>query len=405
MRQLFFITSIASVFMYLIGLPSVGQHLALSSVEAESMKRYDYSLYIPDTNHLDHFPYREVRVNVHFMNTSDTLYPYHGEKGIEYAKALIYYANNDLNNNRPNQLPPPGMATPTVPTRFYLKLVNKKGTDDPAVYFHYDDELYSYIFRGRKRNIGDRRIISKYGVRVDEVLNLFVMAPPRDSLTSPTFETGALTGVFLGNAIKLAGFYPNTRPAWEHRGNLNHEVGHALGLHHAWLASDGCEDTRSHPNKCWTRSQSAYCDTMTSNNVMDYNAQQNAWTPCQIGRIHARLSDPNSRQRKWLNPNWCQPWPGKEIVIEDQIVWNGARDLRKTIRIKNGARLRINARTHFARTTKIIVEAGGQLELGSEAYLHNICGQEWAGIVKEGDGGHIGIVLLEDGARIENVEG
>ncbi|MEL6357939.1 MAG: M43 family zinc metalloprotease [Bacteroidota bacterium] len=324
---------------------------------------------------------------------------------MKYAKDLIYYANKDLGNNQRNQLTPPNITTPSIPTRYYLKLVKKANTDEPAVYFHYDDELYSYIFKGRNRNIGDRRIITKYGVDVDNVLNLFVMAPPRDSLTSPTFKTGALTGVFLGNAIKLAGFYPKTRPAWEHRGNLNHEVGHALGLHHAWLARDGCEDTRAHSNKCWTRSQSAYCDTMTSNNVMDYNAHQNAWTPCQIGRVHARLSDPDSRQRKWLTPNWCQPWHGREIVIDDQIVWNGGRDLRKTIRIQPGARLRINARTHLARKTRIIVEPGGRLELGSKAYLHNICGQEWDGIVKEQDGEQTGLVLMEPGARIENAKG
>lgn len=368
-------------------------------------KKYDESLFIPDTNYLDHFPMQEVRVNLHFMNTTDTLFRYNGAEGVKYGQDLVYYANSQLNKNRKSSLTPSGMEVPTLPTRYYLKLVNKPGTDKPAVYFHYDDELYWYLFKGRNRNIGDRRIIDKYAVDPKGVLNIFFMAPPRDSLDSPTFSTGQITGVYLGNAIKIAGVHPINRKPWEHAGNINHEIGHAFGLHHAWLRHDGCTDTRSHANNCWTPDSGPHCDTMYSNNIMDYSYLQNAWTPCQIGRIHARMRDPESKQRGWLTPKWCKPWNGKEIIVDNTTVWEGERDLRKHIRIKSGARLRINSRTHLATGRKIIIEPGGILELGPKARIHNICGGEWGGIEAGRQGRQVGEVRIENGAVLENFPG
>lgn len=376
-----------------------------TSPETYARVNYANEDYLPDTLHPEYTPTRYLMVSFHFMNTRDTFYKlYEGEAATEYVQGLLHSANNDLKNNAPNQLSPEGMATPPVyPVNYHMRLAKKPGTEDLAIYHHYDDDLYDFTFRGRNRNLGSRTPIQQYGVELESVLNIFVMPPNVDSLNTKDFKPNELTGVFLGNSIKLAGLFPEKLKPWVHRGNLNHEVGHALGLNHAWRSGDGCDDTRIHKNECWSREQSAHCDTMTSNNVMDYNAKQWAWTPCQIGRIHARLSDLKSKQRKWLLPSWCWPVYDQDIVIEDDIQWAGERDLRFDIQIKAGGKLYLNGRLHLARGCRIIVDPGGQLVLGPNARIHNACDHNWGGIEIGERGGEAGSVSIDPAATLENL--
>jgi hypothetical protein len=59
-----------------------------------------------------------------------------------------------------------------------------------------------------------------------------------------------------------------------------------MGLHHTWSSSDNdfCNDTPTNPN-CWNVNEPAGCAPL-SNNLMDYNANSNALTICQVNRIH-----------------------------------------------------------------------------------------------------------------------
>ena len=116
---------------------------------------------------------------------------------------------------------------------------------------------------------------------------------------------------------------------------------------------------------------------------MDYSAVQNAWTPCQIGRIHAKMSNPNSRQRKWLRSTWCEPYDKSKVEVTADAEWRGARDFRRDIIIKAGAKLKIDGRVHLPRGQTITVEAGAVLQLGPNARLHNDCGEGWGGIITE----------------------
>ncbi|PHI20145.1 hypothetical protein CEQ90_09350 [Lewinellaceae bacterium SD302] len=370
-----------------------------------SSANYDNDAYLPDTLHPEYTPRRGVMINIHIMNTQDTFYKiYEGEAGTQYMKNLVATANQALQTNKKSTLMPTGMDVPVYPFNFKIYLAKKPGTNEAAIYRHYDDELYPFIFRGPKRNLGDRKVLNKYGVNLDTELNIFVMPPHVDSLDSKTFRPNEGTGVFLGKGIKLSGLYPEKFAPWRHQGNLLHEIGHALGLNHAWR-NDGCDDTREHSNNCWSKDQSARCDTMTSNNLMDYSAKQHVLTPCQIGRIHARFGNLKSRSRDWLRRDWCKPARDeKEITIAANISWAGARDLNTHIRIKTGGRLYIDNRLHLARGRKITVEPGGILELGPKAWLHNDCEENWAGIDTGNNGREYGEVIIDPLARVENTE-
>jgi len=63
-----------------------------------------------------------------------------------------------------------------------------------------------------------------------------------------------VTGIALrsSGAVKIAGWHANAEtPYWELSKNLNHELGHILGLSHSWTRNDGCDDTPPHPMSDW----------------------------------------------------------------------------------------------------------------------------------------------------------
>ncbi len=362
----------------------------------------DPANYIPDPAHLEHTPVRYVRVNFHFIDTEDRLYNYPEEETERFIEGLLVSANKDLAQNNALWLPY-GNTLPVLPVRYQM-VRTPAGTDadDRGIYHHYvADELAFYVHRGANRNLSDRRLIDRFGIAPDSILNIFIMPHHPDSVVSPTYNAGAV-GVMVGNAIKLAGFYEGGQPAWAYRGVLNHEVGHIFGLAHAW-GSDGCEDTPVHTNACWNRTDSPPCDTAASNNVMDYNALQNAWSPCQVGKIRYNMSREDGRRRGLLRPDWCRLDTTQTITISDTVQWNSEKDLNGHLVIAPGGVLTLECRLSLPPGGKITVHAGGMLILEESARLHNSCGMEWQGIEVEKKGNESGRVVFHGAPVIEQV--
>lgn len=368
----------------------------------------DAEAYEPDTAHLDHTPIKYIRVNVHWMNNAAKTANLDDWRAVNYTKGMIHAANYALENNRAMWLPY-GNETPLLPTRFRYVLTGRP--DDPnddGIYFHYDDTLYYYVHIGRRNaNYSSRRVVDKYGVQLDTVLNLFVMPYHVDSMYAPNFR-GEQVGVALGNAVKIAGPWlrmwgQDPESYWQTRGNINHEVGHIYGLAHAWNTNDGCDDTPRHSQKCFNKDSGPGCDTLTSNNVMDYCALQVAWTPCQIGRVLMRMADESAKTRRLLQPNWCTLHPDRTIWVADTVVWRGAKDLEGELTIMPGGRLVVQNRVSLPAGARIIVEPGGELALEEGARLHNACGDTWAGVVIREKNGLAGRVSSAGRVTVENL--
>ena len=376
---------------------SVEEVAIITSDKREKCDCTDPHNYSPDPE-WPQFDYTQfIRVNVHFPNTSDKSKNLVGQEAVKYAKDLVYNCNNYVKLNKKMNLPL-GNNTPVYDTNYRLKLVNDPKTKSGlAVYEDVDDEDWFYIKKGKGQNNYNKNIIKKHAQEDDRVLNVFAMVYPPDSLKSKTFS-GGQAGIALGTSVKIAD--ARTRKPWQIASLLNHEVGHVYGLRHSWYKSDGCDDTPPNPN-CWDKNGGPKCKNGVSNNLMDYNNQQRAITPCQIGVVRKNMLQESSKTRKLLERNWCDYDPTQTLVIRNNTSFERYIDNRGDIIVEEGVELKLSCRLHMPKGGRIIVKPGGKLILNA-VRIHNDCDEKWGGIVlqsnskKEATVEYLGRVQLEN---------
>ena len=343
--------------------------------------------YLPDPQHPEYQPMRYLRVNFHVLNSADSAHNFKPDSARVYLTEMLRLANAALDTNIRNWRSPQGTAV--LPKGYRYVLYAQPGDD--GFYFHYDDDLYYLVYKGKNQNNHKRAVIDKYGVGLDSIINIFVQAHHPDSLVSKTYGATA-QGIALGKDLKMCGLFDGNNNIRENAGLLNHEVGHILTLAHAW-GGDGCDDTDPHPNNCWVWSKNPPCRDEASNNLMDYNAYKIAMTPCQIGKVHQVFANEKSRIRPCLAPMWCER--GADVVVRDSVHWTGARELTGNLVLIPGARVRVSCRLSIPSGGRIVVSPGATLWLDETAYLHNACGETWQGIEVQSKGKLKGLLVRE----------
>ena len=380
----------------------------------------DYNMYAPDAEHPEHTPIKYVRVNIHFVNSPEGDMNFSEAEGKEFAKGLISSANWCLRNNKKMNLPV-GNDTPVLPLR-YQYILDEEDSNG-GIYFH-TTEKYFVCDKNNKNSQDPYSTYSKwhfdnFGVKKGETINIFFLEHPADSLGSPTYKDKQ-AGIGHITWSKVLGTYkaykdyqkkpkkgetPIKSTIREYNRFLNHELGHSLGLAHTWSGNDGCEDTPNNGN-CWNNNNppTAEC-VVASNNVMDYNANQAAFTPCQIGKIqHKMIND--EKRRKLLKQTWCDYNPEATITIKrgEKVEWRAAKDLEGDIVIEQGGELTIYCTISMPKNSKIIVRNGGKLVL-DHATITNLCGDKWQGIEvweRPADKQNA-IVWIKNNGQLENV--
>jgi hypothetical protein len=257
------------------------------------------------------------------------------------------------------------------------------------------------VVSGRYQNNYDRKVIDKYGIGLDSIINVFIQVHHPDSLKSKTYRASG-QAIALGTDVKLSGIFELGRGPFEFKGMFNHEIGHVLGLAHAWM-EDGCPDTKHHANRCYDKTPDPPCRDLASNNMMDYNAREIAVTPCQIGKMHQQMSSVGSHARGVVIPDWCTKQV-ENIIIHDTIIWKGARDLASDLIIMTGGHLTIKNCVSIPQHGRILVHPGGTLVLDG-CILQNTCALPWDGIFTlKNKKGQSGVVQVVNPVQFEHME-
>ncbi len=357
--------------------------------------------YAPYEEDLDFFDVRYIRLNFHFMDRPerDLNFVEDSDRAKNFVRRWVDNANERIRKNFKMNLPE-GNETPQLVPQYQYVVVGQEGVEgDDGLYWHYDEELFYFLNKGRNKNNYKRDVIKKYAVDSETVLNVFLITHHPDSIASKKYKQ-TTSGIALGTDIKIGSEWNKPDRSWNYGTVLNHEIGHVMSLRHSWISNDGCEDTPKHKN-CYSNTGKAPCDGVISNNLMDYNHSQMALTPCQIGKVHQVIGDINSRQRKLVREDWCVYDETKKISINRDIEWDGSKDLNKDLIIEDGASLSINCRLSMAESAKIVVRPGGRLVLNGSV-LHNACGHKWGGIEvestkkKKGIIEYNGVVIIMD---------
>ena len=361
----------------------------LPPMEQEKRACSSWENYTTDDDHLNHLPLRTVKINLHFMYAKDSTGNLPEKEARQWGKDIIYTSNLMWKENLPAKLPE-GNNIPVLPTRIRYKLTGKDKSDD-GIYFHYDDNCCFSIKSGKNSTLYNRDMFNAFGIQKDTVLNIFMSPIHPDSVSSKTYKEHK-GGVALGRFIKMMYPYNPKKKIepWRISNVLNHETGHIFGLVHAWGYNDGCDDTPRHSLD------------VKSSNMMDYNSGQRSITPCQLGKMHRKMSRLKSPQRKFIREDWCQLDTSKNVRITDSIAWLGERDMVANIYIEPGGVLQVGCRLSMPRNSVISVAPGGKLILGQNARLHNDCGDRWQGIEIRKKGDLKGEVVFRGEPKIEN---
>lgn len=370
--------------------------------------------YAPD----NYTPMRYIRVNFHIMQNDAGDNNFNASQARQYIHDLLDAANSKLANNE-QMLLPVGNNTPVLQTQFRYVLQGNPETGDDGIYFHRDDSA-AYFSKGKSTGIyaqTDKRAFA-YAVGEDSIINLYLIEHHPDSIRMNPNYNVTTSGISYGHNVKLFGAYynnyttfysnegtPFNKGVGMYAGLLNHEIGHSLGIGHTWKMDDGCDDTPRHPG-CYGPYDPP-CDGVTSNNVMDYNTCNCAYTPCQLSIIHYKFWKENSSQRQVLIDDWCTYHGDKKVIIERDanVVFEQGRDLLGDIEIREGATLTVRCQVSLPAGAKIIIKPLGKLIIDG-GNITNRCGDEWEGIEiwKSNKLDAKGEVIWGQGGKIEHVK-
>lgn len=316
-------------------------------------------------NYVPGSPIKYLRVIIHFIQkddgtgnfneTNDGMSPAHNYSGYDYASYILHYADSLLIANQPMRAPLDG-SVPVYDPGYRYQL--------SGVFFWKNSYLYSY-----KWALSD--LMSSYGQSTNDAINIFI--------TSSQGTSGGYAG-FVGDKAVLI-YQPwlsytesvTNNNKWYNRASatiINHEVGHCLELYHTVFTpntgqccpdcDDFCADTPSIPQMLALGKPSPCCwnGSTCSNNLMDYNADQQSITPDQLNLVHSAFSNTK------LNFTECN-YQTNTLNISTFGNNSGAY-IAKYITVSGASAIIPTGKTVYIKGNEITLSSGFEVQLGGK---------------------------------------
>lgn len=233
---------------------------------------------------------------------------------------------------------------------------------DTRIRFQLEGIIYIKDNLGWTDGINGGYCYNTYASCPHEVLNVFFVT-----------KLGSTTGDASQNHIRLFGFYndyvqsPNS---FFHGNILGHEVGHILGLKHAWEDDGKLLDMCPTLNKeglgtCWP------VEDWCTNNNMDYTWIGDHFSPLQMAKMHHTIAISTATSKFLLHEYDVS----KTIHITQNSIWDTPRFLYGDIVVETGYELIINCRVTMPPGGRIIVKRGARLIVDGDvpAFLGSSC--------------------------------
>jgi hypothetical protein len=331
-----------------------------------------------------------------------------------------YWANPEINELSVN----PGQVHDS---RIRFELYSEEGNpDDPlgGIFFHPRTTVFNNNQFLRYVPLAQ----TEYGARV---MNITIVDPDTD----PGTVTGStnFTSIYLGYIHQF--YFNNDIAPWSWGRNLNHELGHIFNLPHSFSCHNNCSDmdntmacgtpsgcTNSNvdgdpcvvppPTPCnptWGGGlDCCFCTWGNGNNVMGYNGDQRALTPCQWQTMFDRIL---SRDPFWDWGTFCDKEEAPLFITSGQeVVWDKIKLLNRDVIVEGGAKLEIRCSVMMGEGKRIIVEPNAELVLKS--HITALC-DTWQGIEVWGGSGsqytvggvrNQGKFIASSGSVVENAQ-
>jgi len=334
-------------------------------------QNFRWENYVPEDARF--YPVARLKLVVHILQKSDGSNNFQNtEEHLQAIERVLFHAHDIFVNLKPLKL---GKSVHIPDSR--IRLVFQREN----FFFHQNDKYNDFSCLTKHGTCGSlmqeiyKEIVQKDPKQDPNALHVFL--GEGDEAKGESCGIGCKRWICLAGAYKQ---YLKENNFWISGGLLAHEIGHCLGLFHTVFkkrpVNDYCDDTPTYPENpdCWN-------DVTCSNNMMDYNADKNALSACQLGRIHYYISSKGPGDIKdAILKDWCLFHPDSTVYIQnfEKITLNGEYRLQGNLVLYPHSELILNGTIHLPQNASITLHPKAKLIVNGT--ITNFCGDLWQGI-------------------------